>query len=120
MQRWEYAVGHQSLNSEWSSDTDSTTFEAASRDLIRLTLIFGHEDWAHDLRVIKRSEKSPGWRPVHDHAAELLAEAMADVAGQFSANGRNIMQGVDLHRMFNRLSKSVAATLPSVSQEFDQ
>ena len=84
MEQWEYAVGHSGLSGEWDNDTDPTTFELASRDLIEQTILYGHEDWADDLRIVKRSIRHAHWQPVVDHAAELLAEALGEVARNVS------------------------------------
>lgn len=80
MESWEYAVGHSGLSGKWDNDTDPTSFELASRDLIAQTILFGGEDWAYNLRVVRRSYRHPAWIPVQDHAAELLAETLGNIA----------------------------------------
>lgn len=116
MERWEYAVGHERLNDTWTNDTEPGTFEAASKSLIQREIKFGDEDWAGDQCIVKRSDRFPEWQPVHDHAAELLAEVLTDIALRFASNGNDIMQGKDL----NRVIKHVAFGLrPTQTEEYD-
>ena len=115
--KWEYAAGHQGLSGDWVNDLEPTTFELASRDLFRMTLTYGEQDWTHDLRIIKRSDRHPPWQPVNDHAAEVVADTLEEIAGQFGVHGSNIIQGADLHRILNRVAR---ALVPREIQEYDE
>ncbi|AZS06712.1 hypothetical protein HOU95_gp095 [Streptomyces phage Hiyaa] len=119
MHRWEYAVGHQRLDDTWTNDTDPATFEVARRDLIIQQIQHGDEDWAHDLRVIKRGDHQLDWTPVYDHAAELLVEVLEGVRLDFATIGSGIVQGSDVARIFKKRAQVLRNTLPNQNQEYD-
>lgn len=112
MEQWEYASGYELLDG-FTNHGEPTTFERAQRDLNRLISVHGDENWVINPCVVKRSTRYPNWTPVHDHAAELLAEVLTDIALKFAPNGNDIMQGKDL----NRVIKHVAFSLRPVSTE---
>ena len=123
MERWEYAAGTLDTRSEgtnWNSQSDpNTTFERARLDLLNLMAAHGDEDWVIDPCVIKRSDRHPTWAKVHDHAAELLAEAMHEVALDFAVYGAGVMQGSDLAKVFKKVSYLISNKLPQDNQEYD-
>lgn len=116
MERWEYAAGYQTTSDEWRVFDSPGTFEHASAKLRALELESRGDGWATNPCVVKRSDRRPQWQPVHDHAAELLAEVLTDIALRFASNGNDIMQGKDL----NRVIKHVAFGLrPTQTEEYD-
>lgn len=99
MNKWEYAVGHFSPIGEWVEDEEVRPhFEQAVADLPRAHAAYGNEDWlaGSPLRIVKRCERYPKWQPVNDHAAEVLAEVLADLARGFRRIGQSVPQGDDL------------------------
>lgn len=119
MQHWEYAVGHQRLDDTWSNDTDPGVFEVASRDLIKHQIQFGDEDWATDLRIVKRSDRHLDWQPVDDHAAELLVEVLEEIRLDFATIDSGIVQGSDVAKVFRKRALVLRNTLPNQNQEYD-
>lgn len=119
MERWEYAAGYadtRSVDDAWTNNSDPTTFEQAMRDFAHMIAEHGDESWVIDPCVVKRSDRYPDWAKVEDHAAELLAEALADLALRFAANGNDIMQGKDLSRILKRVAQGLK---PDNVEEYD-
>lgn len=117
MENWQYAAGTQNVyavGTVWTDQSTPGTFEEARLALDKLIREEGGDDWVIDPCIIKRSDRHPAWVRVHDHAAELLAEALTDIALGFAANGNDIMQGKDLSRVVKRVSFTIG---PNKSNE---
>lgn len=115
MERWEYAAGYQSIDDSWIASSEPGMFEKARADFD--VMVRRNEDWMTSPSIIRRSDRHSQWQPVHDHAAELLAEVLTDIALRFASNGNDIMQGKDL----NRVIKHVAFGLrPTQTEEYGE
>lgn len=121
MERWEYAIGEQGMDeSTWHVDTEGlATYEAANRALMRTMIQGRNSDWLGDPQIIKRSDRHPHWQPVHDHAAEVLAEVLEDIRLDFGTIGSGIVQGSDVAKIFRKRALIVRNTLPNQNEEYD-
>lgn len=119
MEQWEYAAGYQNTSDEWRVFDVPGTFEHASQKLRALEWESREEGWATNPCIVKRSEVHPQWTPVHDHAAELLAEAVQDMAYQFGNFGAGIIQGYDLVKTLRKVAQGISRTLPQNTEEYD-
>lgn len=117
MERWEYAAGYQSIDDSWVPSSEPGTYEKARTELDVMMCRLEDHDWSISPSVIRRSDRHPTWQLVNDHAAELLAEVLTDIALRFASNGNDIMQGKDL----NRVIKHVAFGLrPTQTEEYGE
>lgn len=125
MERWEYAFGQEDYRAhpgkKWTADSEPGTYAEAERAMIRaLAADDPTSDYSlHSACIVKRSERHSEWAPVHDHAAELLAEVVHDMAYQFSNYGSGIMQGTDLVKTLRKVAQGVKNTLPQNIEEYD-
>ncbi|QNJ57676.1 hypothetical protein SEA_KEANU_71 [Streptomyces phage Keanu] len=124
MERWEYAAGEEDWRAypgpKWENRSEPGTFEAAQ---VALTRLLAAEDPTSDYSmhgpcVVKRSERYPDWQPVRDHAAELLAEALLEVAHDFRRVGQGVVQGNDLYRALAKITAQMNTTAQD-PREFD-
>lgn len=117
MERWEYAVGQEGLDGTWQTDTDPlSSYEAAQRAFTRLLIEHRSSEWLIDPQILKRSERHPVWTPVVDHAAELLAEVLEEMADKFGRLGDGIVQGTDVKAICTHIARSTGT---EQSQEYD-
>lgn len=119
MENWTYAAGYQSIDNSWVPSSEPGTYEKAQIDLGVMMRRHEDEDWLSTPSIVKQSPVHPGWQPVHDHAAELLAETLMDMRYDFARHGTSIMQGRDLAQIFHKLSKLVSNKLPQTNEEYD-
>jgi len=113
VEKWEYAFGTEDLRAwpgpQWDNHSEPGTYADAE---IAMARALAADDPTSDYSlagpcIIKRSERHPAWRPVKDHAAELLAEALLEVAHTFRREGRAVMQGNDLYAAFASLTRQL-------------
>lgn len=119
MQHWEYAAGHQSLDDSWVPSSEPGTYEKARTDLEIMTRRHEDESWMISPSILRRSERQPEWQPVHDHAAEVLAEVLEDLRHDFTLFGAGIIQGTDITQIMRRRAQAIRNTLPNQNQEYD-
>ena len=120
MERWEYAAGHEDLNGNFVASTEPGTYEKARIDLDVMMRRHEDEDWMITPAIIKRSDRHPTWARVHDHAAELLAEIVHDMAYRFSNFGAGIIQGYDLVKTLRKVAEGVSDKLPQNVEEYGE
>lgn len=121
MENWEYAAGtlnSYAIGTVWTDQSTPGTFEAARLALDKLIREEGDADWVIDPCIIKRSDRHPAWARVNDHAAELLAEVLADVANDSGVHGAGIIQGSDLYKIFKKVAHLISNKLPQNVEEY--
>lgn len=85
MEQWEYAFGVENWRAdptEWTNESEPGTYAAAELALMRAVAADDPmSDYSlHGPCIVRRSIRYPRWQPVVDHAAELLAEVLGEIA----------------------------------------
>lgn len=118
MEGWEYAAGYQAIDDSWVPSSEVGTYERAQLALNFMVTRHEDEDWMIMPSILKRSDRHPTWHPVHDHAAELLAEVMLDTSKDFAVYGAGVMQGSDLAKVFKKIAHLISNKLPQENEEY--
>lgn len=125
MEKWEYAFGTSDWRAypdpEWQAESEPGSYADAEVALVRA---LAADDPASDysLRepcIVRRSDRHPRWQPVKDHAAELLAEVLAEVAQYGHRTHTNVIQGTDLKHLFGEMARALDPGRTETNQEFD-
>lgn len=122
MEKWEYAFGTadwRSYPEGWQADSDPGTYEDAQIALMRA---LAKDDPTSDYSlnspcIVKRSDRHLVWQPVKDHAAELLAETLTEIADRFGRTPSSVIKGRDLYAAIRRVAH--ALTPQNNPEEFD-
>lgn len=122
MEDWEYAAGTCDWRSgeadHWTAHSNPGSFENARLALNKIIHESGDETWVIDPCIVRRSERYPTWQKVEDHSAELLAEAMLEIAHTFRRVGPGVVQGNDLYAAFVAVTRKLSPTTND-PREFD-
>lgn len=119
----EYAVGLLGTGFLETYGEPTTSVEEARATLARTLILFSNRTDDSDARrfsniqLITRDDTDPEWRPVEDAAQHTLQAVFARMSVEFHRIGTGVIQGYDLSRLFNRLSRDLGAT--SNPEEFD-